>query len=106
MELGTPPQRLAPILVLRAPSQPELAGQLVLGTFGESISGNPREDQRFFNPNKSSTYTKGDDVSFTAQDGAVSGRNETQPAVTGSRGSDMMALNGLTVKQEFGTCPR
>jgi hypothetical protein len=97
MELGTPPQAIAPVLGFSAPT--DLDRPLVLGA--PTDEGSSLMQGRVYHANESSTYEKGGELSFATN----STRNGTTQERQASLGSDVMALNGISKKQEFGMSP-
>ncbi len=93
MELGTPPQAIAPVLGFSPPK--DLDRPLVLGAPSEA--GIMR--QRIYHANESSTYEKGGELSLRTNSTGTT--HERQAGL----GSDVMALNGISKKQEFGMSP-
>ncbi len=84
MDVGTPPQRLAPPIVLRT-----LPGDSAYLTFATSSSPGP--DAALFLANESTSFREGVDVPYLG--------------TTGKHASDVVSLNGISARQELGAYP-
>ncbi len=101
MDLGTPPQPIAPVLSFGT-AQRDMTGQLVLGTLAPGKSQRD-PSQRLYLSNNSSTFEPGPEITVEASDAFHNGPGDKQPTVIARRGSDMLSFSGLTRRQEFCT---
>jgi hypothetical protein len=81
MDVGTPPQRLAPDVVL----QPDGGAEYL--TFSTRLD----KETKHFHPNESSTFEVGQEMPYLG--------------LTGNLSSDAVTLNGIAARQELGRSP-
>jgi hypothetical protein len=82
MDVGTPPQRLAPPIVLRT-----LPGDSQFLTFA-TPDLSPGPEAALFLSNESTSFREGEDVPYLG--------------TTGKHASDEVSLNGISARQEMG----